>query len=230
MAEIGQMAFHPQSIEEFETQEALDEPLFAFLEACGFSSYGQPQFANTSRADDASDPHATLITNVFRVRPFDWSDSPDPQAAVNLEYAGGAVLEDGALAKPFKLSWYKYAGRSMSADREINDNEIAAIFSHCLKSLGNEHETGFHVHEHLGTVIHASAPSKTRNGQTIHTVKISHDRTKTIVDYVVFSELPPWFKLDATIAFDSAAPKPRSPYKPRIVLFSLSNGKNSRAF
>ena len=178
--ELGQMCWAPEgSSHDNQVDDKIENALRAFFDRLGLDCYGRPENANAVYPLDENDPRATIATPVFRVRPFDWSESEDPRAAINFQY-------DGKIgAGSIKLSWYKYLGRSMSSDRAIGTLEIHSILDECLASLSNGWTPGCKTFPQKGVLV-SSISTQTRSSQPMAHVTIEDAGQR--VDYVCFDE------------------------------------------
>ena len=157
--ELGQLAFgHSAALLDLAVEPDVADRLWPFFERLGLSEYGNFSFDNAC-VPRGADPFATIETNVFLVRPYNWTmeegdEGYDPRCAVNFEYRGAA-------AAPFRMSWYKYFGRSMWIDRDIAD-DLDAILADCEASLPDNFSSGFHVYDHAARLRRFEPRSKTR--------------------------------------------------------------------
>ena len=61
------------------------------------------------------------LLETFKIRAFDWSE-PD-------EYLPNFEWRD------FKVNWYKYLGRGMEANRDIEPAEISQMLDECMDAI-----------------------------------------------------------------------------------------------
>ena len=77
----------------------------------GDKAYENP-FSNTGNS---------LVTDVFRAHAYSWND--DVEQPYNFKYGN------------IEISWYKYLGRGMSANKQITPDEAAKMLDDCLASI-----------------------------------------------------------------------------------------------
>ena len=201
--ELSQMTFAPfGSAKEYDVDDSVERQLFTFFEKIGLSSYGQTEHANANHPRDAQDPIASVATSIFRVRPYDWNGDDDPRAAINFEYAGTAGKG------PFQLRWYKYLGRSMSANRLLQGREMEAILAACFQSLGADFSAGCQTYPFKGRVDALSYGSSATIDQYA-ILKITGENHP--ISYVCFEEkVYGAFTLGDEIAFNYREPKKKT--------------------
>ena len=61
------------------------------------------------------------VTIKAKIRAFDWSEPEEYEP--NFEW------------RDYKVEWYKYLGRGMTANRPIKPDEIAEMLEDCLKAI-----------------------------------------------------------------------------------------------
>jgi hypothetical protein len=59
--------------------------------------------------------------DTFKIRAFDWSEPEEYEP--NFEW------------RDYKVEWYKYLGRGMTANRPIKPDEMAEMLEDCLKAI-----------------------------------------------------------------------------------------------
>lgn len=116
--EMGQLMFSPNKLQSYVVPnmviaalKLIDEKLSNAMQNLNQEEYESP-FSNTG--DDYKN-------NCFEVQAYNWNE--DIEQPFNFRW------------RDYEISWYKYLGRGMSANREISNDEIAQMLDECLSSI-----------------------------------------------------------------------------------------------
>ena len=118
MLELGNMAFNPNTNQDFECEEfivallrELDRSLSIAMWNIHQKEYESP-FNNTGNS---------FKNDVFEVQAYNWDDEISQD--YNFKW------------KDVKISWYKYLGRDTTINALISTYEAKEMFNDCLKSI-----------------------------------------------------------------------------------------------
>jgi hypothetical protein len=116
--ELGQMAFG-QPWQSHEVPEIMEAALGAIRDEYDRVYWNVNQKDCPSPFGN-SGPEANLKTDVLEVCAYSWSDDEQPY---NFAW------------RDLRISWYKYAGRGMSANMKITPDMAAQCLTECLESI-----------------------------------------------------------------------------------------------
>lgn len=108
--ELGQMAFG-QPWQAVDCPTCVHDALMALSEAWDVLRADDNPFCNTAARYDGT---------VFNAHAYDWGDDEQP---FNFAW------------RDLRVSWYKYLGRGMSANRNVADTEAAEMLRECMREL-----------------------------------------------------------------------------------------------
>ena len=118
MLELGNMAFNPNTNQNFECEEfivallrELDRSLSRAMWNIHQKEYESP-FNNTGNS---------FKNDVFEVQAYNWNDEISQD--YNFKW------------KDIEISWYKYLGRDTTINKQITTEYAVEMFNECLKSI-----------------------------------------------------------------------------------------------